>query len=160
MNKFSIKNQVKRAKQLAVNQTSKRRIKRSNTINPIREGRIKRVKSIPVNNLIITESLDKKRSEIQKNYVPLQPFFKKHGYTYHLVERGKKTMIYEIRTGKTVVGYEVFKIKISRPKNIKGKLIPAHERFPREEDFGSGGIAWDITWYDKAFEKFKELEKS
>ena len=83
---------------------------------------------------------------------------KKYGYTYTLSRRGDKALLYEITTGKHVIGYEVMKIVITRPKNIHGILIPARERFARERDFGI--TAWDFTWQHLALEKFKELEKN
>jgi len=54
------------------------------------------------------------------------------------------------------VAWEVFKLKTSPPKQIKGRLISARERFPHNEAFGNW--AWVYTSWTKALQRYNQLE--
>jgi len=96
------------------------------------------------------------KSKITDNTIALPIKLRKNGFDYELVLRGKKALIYSQRVSENVTYYEVFRMKISRTKTIQGKIIPPHERFPRDEDFGKW--AWTYRSYDKALRKFHDLE--
>jgi hypothetical protein len=90
------------------------------------------------------------------NPIPLPLKLRKNGFNYTQVKRGKKAFIYAQEVTKTVTYYEVFKIKVIPEKNIKGKHIKAHEKFPHDEAFGYW--AWSYRDYNMAQKKFNELE--
>lgn len=79
---------------------------------------------------------------------------RKNGYTYRLIERGKKTAIYyQVEAD----AYEVFLIKERPESEFKGKIIPASEIFPPDEAFGKW--AWTFRKKDRAQHRFNELEQ-
>jgi hypothetical protein len=96
----------------------------------------------------------------------------KNGYLYKLLKRTNNTALYEQivdkdcngTIGKTV-GYEVFKISITKEYSItqksgkkKGEVYfyPESEKFPGNEDGGKTLFSYDSK--EKALKKFKELE--
>lgn len=94
---------------------------------------------------------------------PLPETKTKNGFNYELVKRSKNAAIYKQSTSDNVViGYEVFKIVISKaveiPDKNTGKLYkqPTREKFPGNEDFGK--IAWAYTTIGPAENRYKEIE--
>lgn len=87
------------------------------------------------------------KTEIQKN-----------GYLYKLYKRGTKAMMYEqtYPDDGSTCAYEVFKIRIDKPKVIFGISLPEREKFPGNEDFGKW--AWAHTKLDKALDHFDNIE--
>jgi hypothetical protein len=79
-----------------------------------------------------------------------------NGFKYVLVKRGPTACIYRQEITQHIDYYEVFLIKVLPEKNIKGTIIPEHEIFPRDKDFGY--LAWTYRNYRKAIEKFEALE--
>lgn len=81
----------------------------------------------------------------------------KNGFIYTLVKRNEKAAIYrqEDKEGE-LQGYEVFRIKTVKDKEVFGNHIEAHEKFPANKDFGI--TAWS-TGKDikKAYLKFDQL---
>lgn len=88
----------------------------------------------------------------------LEKTIRKYGFTYKQIKRGKQAMIYSQYNNGMLYGFEVFKLKTKPDRFIKGKYLPANERFPYDEAFGYW--AWSPWTYEKAMEKFKELEKN
>jgi hypothetical protein len=84
----------------------------------------------------------------------------KNSYVYNLILRGEKAIIYEqIEPEENViVGYEVFRRKIDKPKVVFGVELGEREVFPGNEDFGKW--AWSITDKERALDRFKNLENS
>jgi hypothetical protein len=84
----------------------------------------------------------------------------KNSYVYNLILRGEKAIIYEqIEPEENViVGYEVFRRKIDKPKVVFGVELGEMEVFPGNEDFGKW--AWSITDKERALDRFKNLENS
>ena len=80
----------------------------------------------------------------------------KNNYTYTQVLKGKRYCLYEQNGIANMRCFELFKIKISREKNINGLIIESKEQFPKDIDFGK--TAWTICDWDKALAKFNELE--
>ena len=81
----------------------------------------------------------------------------KNNYTYTQVLKGKRYCLYEQNGIANMRCFELFKIKISREKNINGLIIESKEQFPKDIDFGK--TAWTICDWEKALAKFNELEK-
>jgi len=50
----------------------------------------------------------------------------------------------------------VFRLKVRQEWSIGGKIIPATERFPKDEDFGKW--AWNFYTLERAMKKYEELE--
>jgi len=55
-----------------------------------------------------------------------------------------------------ICAYEVFKIRVDKPKVIFGISLPEREKFPGNEDFGKW--AWAHTKYASAIENFESIE--
>lgn len=88
---------------------------------------------------------------------PLPLNLHKNTYDYTQLFRGTKSCMYEQRDSGPVVYFEVFLIRIKPERIIKGKKIPAKERFPHNEAFGDW--AWSFRNYEEALWRFKELEE-
>ena len=88
----------------------------------------------------------------------LKENIRKNGYDYILLERGEKAFIYEQwdDEDKFIVAYEVFRLKISKAKEVFGDIMPEREVFPGNEDFGVW--AWSYSNLEKAYEKYYRLE--
>ncbi len=80
---------------------------------------------------------------------------RKSGHDYTQVLRGEKCCIYEQCFQGKKISWEVFKIKITRERELNGTVIEASERFPNNEAFGNW--AWAITSWERALEKHHEL---
>lgn len=78
----------------------------------------------------------------------------KNGYLYKLVQRTEGKAIYKQTYNNTLVGYEVFKIRIqcARYSQILGRSIPECERFPCNEDFGR--TAWSFRDIESALIRY------
>jgi hypothetical protein len=83
---------------------------------------------------------------------------RKNGYIYNLEKRGEKAMIYKQTCAEEgyVVGYEVFKRKIDKPKIVFGIELGEREIFPGNEDFGKW--AWAVRTLERAEERFQNIE--
>ena len=57
-----------------------------------------------------------------------------------------------------VCSYEVFKIRVDKPKVVFGISLPEREKFPGNEDFGKW--AWTCPQLKNAMIKFNELENA
>ncbi len=90
----------------------------------------------------------------------LKKTIQKNGFVYDLYKRGKKSMIYsQTDTDSTsFCAYEVFKIRIDKPKVVFGISLPEREKFPGNEDFGKW--AWTHNKLDAAITMFNKLEES
>jgi hypothetical protein len=83
---------------------------------------------------------------------------KRKGFFYELEKRGTKTLIYRQIDDEDniIVGYEVFKIKVDKPKVVFGIQLNEREVFPANEDFGKW--AWSCSTRERAEQKFQYLE--
>jgi hypothetical protein len=88
----------------------------------------------------------------------LKENIRKNGYDYRLLERGERSFIYEQWDDEDnfIVAYEVFRLKISKAKEVFGDIMPEREVFPGNEDFGVW--AWSYRNLEKAYEKYTRLE--
>lgn len=83
---------------------------------------------------------------------------KRKGFIYELEKRGTKSLIYRQVDDEDnlVVAYEVFKIKVDKPKVVFGIQLNEREVFPANEDFGKW--AWSCSGRERAEQKFQYLE--
>ena len=83
---------------------------------------------------------------------------KRKGFFYELEKRGTKALIYRQIDDEynIIVGYEVFKIKVDKPKVVFGIQLNEREVFPANEDFGKW--AWACSSRERAEQKFQYLE--
>ena len=91
----------------------------------------------------------------ETSLVTLPTNLRKNGFSYTLVLRTGSYAIYEQHVNANLVYYEVFIIPIVKEKEIFGKKVEAHEKFPADEDFGK--IAWIYRTFDRALYKLYEL---
>ena len=90
--------------------------------------------------------------------------YKKSGVFYELIERGEKSVIFEmtdIEDNNKVLGYEVGYVRFLKEGSVKfggsnEKWYPAREAFPSTEQFGS--LAWGPVLKSRAYEIFNRLE--
>ena len=81
---------------------------------------------------------------------------RKNGFAYTQLLRGRKSAIYRQEVTPEVSYFEVFLIRSKPERSILGKIIPAKEVFPADEDFGS--TAWSCRTYENALKRFNDLE--
>jgi hypothetical protein len=88
----------------------------------------------------------------------LEKTIRKNGYEYRLVAKGEKAFIYEQWDDEDnfTVAYEVFRLKVSKAKEVFGDIMPEREVFPGNGDFGVW--AWTYRNLEKAYEKYNQLE--
>lgn len=84
----------------------------------------------------------------------------RNGFLYKQIKRTDKSALYEqilleMEESKTIA-YEVFKIRIGKPKIVFGVELPEKEKFPGDEDFGK--CAWTYPDIEKALNKFRQIE--
>lgn len=92
-----------------------------------------------------------------KNPIRVPEILNYHGYTYIQVCRGSRSCVYRQTYGKKTQGFEVFIIRKQKEVILNGKVYPARERFPKDEDFGK--TAWTFRTLEQAMTKSNELEK-
>ena len=94
-------------------------------------------------------------SQTSDNRLPIK--LRKYGIDGIQVRRGMRSCIYKLRVSETVTRYDVFEIKVSRSRIIKGKEVSAHERYPGMENFSVWAwCCWDLP---SALRRFDELER-
>lgn len=79
----------------------------------------------------------------------LQEEIRKNGFVYQFYKRGDKCMIYkqlDPSDDMKLISYEIFKIKVDKPKEVFGIKLGLREKFPGNEDFGKW--AWSISGHD------------
>lgn len=88
----------------------------------------------------------------------LKENIRKNGYDYRLLKKGERAFIYEQWDDEDhfIVAYEVFRLKISKAKEVFGEIMPEREVFPGNEDFGVW--AWSYRNLEKSYEKYNRLE--
>lgn len=88
----------------------------------------------------------------------LPHIFNRNSHIYSLYQRGIQTVIYTQCIDNSLVGYEVFKIRIQSKHTLPdGKIVSAKEKLPNDENFGVWAFAYRTL--DKAIQKFEELER-
>lgn len=95
--------------------------------------------------------------------IPIPDNFKRNGFWYTLVSKGRRSLIYAQHGYGRIVDYVVIKIKYRPEREIKDIVLPPCLRFPCNEDFGIW--AWNYPCFFepgkaliRAKEKFRELE--
>ena len=91
------------------------------------------------------------------NPLPAPSTLRKNGFTYTQVCRGERSCVYEQLVTPEVKYYEVFIIKTRAEEKQFGKVYPAREVFPSNEDFGA--TAWSCRTLEKAMRRFNEIER-
>lgn len=83
---------------------------------------------------------------------------RKNGFIYRLEKRGERAMMYRQICPEEgdIVAYEIFKIKVDKPKVVFGIQLNEREIFPGNEDFGKW--AWATRFKDRADEIFERIE--
>ena len=83
--------------------------------------------------------------------------FKKYGFTYVQVLRGKRSFVFEKKLTPEISYFEVFIRRVEPSVYILGKFFDEREIFPRDEDFSKW--AWCYSSLEDALKKFIELER-
>lgn len=88
----------------------------------------------------------------------LPEIIRRKGFFYNLEKRGTKALIYKQTDAEDgyIAAYEVFKIKVDKPKVVFGIQLNEREIFPANEDFGKW--AWSCPTLERAEKKFQFLE--
>jgi hypothetical protein len=83
---------------------------------------------------------------------------KRKNFTYELEKRGERTLMYRQISDldNSIIGYEIFRIKIDQPKMVFGNQLNEREVFPSGEDFGKW--AWACSTKERAEVKFELIE--
>ena len=77
--------------------------------------------------------------------------FDARGFRYELIERqGLVCLVKQIRLGGSYWAYEVVKLRTHPDQVMFGKLVPAHERYPSDEDWGTYGFTYRPEEEEKA----------
>lgn len=87
----------------------------------------------------------------------LDTVIKKRLFEYNLIDREDHKAIYSQSYEGKVIAYEVFKVKVAKETELFGAIIPEHEKFPGDNDFGV--TAWSCKTYDKAIERYNNIAK-
>jgi hypothetical protein len=80
-----------------------------------------------------------------------------HSYNYTQLCRGRRSCLYRMTCNEETVGFEVFIIRIQAEAIFKGKIYPAHEKWPSDNDFGKS--AWSSMTLEGAIRRYNELER-
>lgn len=84
--------------------------------------------------------------------------FERAGFRYDLIERqGLVCLVKQTRLGKSYWAYEVVKLRTYPDKALFGKLVPAHEAYPPDEDWGTYGFTYRPEEAEKARKRFGDL---
>ena len=81
----------------------------------------------------------------------------RNGFVYRLDRRNKFAYLYKQMLNDRIIGYEVFLAVPVKRRRIGKKEIPAHDRFPGNNDFGIFAFAYTADDYAQALIKFGEL---
>ena len=77
--------------------------------------------------------------------------FERAGFRYELIERqGLVCLVKQTRIGHGHWCYELVKLRVYPDKFAFGKLIPAHEAYPGDEDWGSYGFTYRAVELERA----------
>ena len=85
----------------------------------------------------------------------LPDIIRKNGFTYTKVLREGRKAIYGQMYCQGIEYFEVFTIKESRQRELNGKILPAKELFPANEDFGK--TAWCCRTLPEAMERYNRI---
>jgi hypothetical protein len=84
--------------------------------------------------------------------------FNARGFRYELIEhQGLVCMVKQTRIGMSYWCYEVVKLRIEPDKIRFGNLVPAHERYPSDEDWGTYGFTYRPGEFAKARQRFSRM---
>ena len=89
--------------------------------------------------------------------IKLKDTVSKNGFAYKCVQRAQKKALYAQYHENTLIGFEVFKIRLrgTQFSHILNKSLPPAERFPSNEDFGK--TAWSFRTLQDAMKKYAEI---
>lgn len=85
----------------------------------------------------------------------LDTVIKKSVFEYNLIEREDNKAIYSQSYEGEIIAYEVFKVKVAKEIELFGTIVPEHEKFPGDNDFGV--TAWSCKTYEKALERYHNI---
>lgn len=81
--------------------------------------------------------------------------FERAGFRYDLIERqGLVCLVKQTRIGQCHWCYEVVKLRTEPDKIRFGNFVPAHERYPSDEDWGTYGFTYRSEELEKAQKRF------
>ena len=92
---------------------------------------------------------------ISHNCVPLPTVIHRNRFRYTQVSKSDAAFLYAQWGYGKIIAYEVFRRRRRKARVIKGKFLPANERFPNNEAFGKW--AWSCWTLEDAQEKFHAL---
>ena len=87
--------------------------------------------------------------------IPLPTKLRKDGFDLTQVCREGNVAIYAQSKGGCVYSYEVILVREEKEKTMFGRFVPAHEAYPRSEDWGR--LAWTCLTLERAKERFRGL---
>lgn len=81
--------------------------------------------------------------------IKLPEQFKRKGMMYDLEVRNEFVALYRVTSIDTnrVVGYEVWKVRVAKEREMFGRVIEEHEIKPTDEDFGTYAWSFD-SWVE------------
>ncbi len=82
---------------------------------------------------------------------------RKNKHDYIQLYRGRRSCIYEQVVSEDLSYYEVFLLKFQPERKVGDRVLEAREVFPHNEAIGRW--AWSFRKFEKALQKFNELEK-
>lgn len=85
----------------------------------------------------------------------LDNVIKKSVFEYVQIAREDHKAIYSQSYEGKIIAYEVFKVKLAKETELFGTIIPEHEKFPGDNDFGV--TAWSCKSLDKAMERYHKI---
>jgi len=91
------------------------------------------------------------------NYKPLKESFSRKGFTYTVVKREGDKAIYEQKSGKKILAYEVIKIRRHNGYTIAGVFMEPAETYPSDNDWGTFG--WTYSSLEQATVKYNTLNE-
>ena len=81
-----------------------------------------------------------------------------NGYMHELIER--KGLVCLVKRSKPEHWhYEVVKLKVFKPEEFKGKMLPEREAYPSSEYWGTNGFTFRSDELNKARERYLYLKK-
>lgn len=86
---------------------------------------------------------------------PLKTEFVHDGFNYQQMNRTGRYALFEQSRGGRIVAYEVIRVQRLPEEQIRGKLYPAREKYPRSEQWGTDG--WTATSLAAARRKMDQV---
>jgi hypothetical protein len=84
--------------------------------------------------------------------------FRRNGFLHELVKREGRVCLVK-RSKSAHWHYEVIQIQVEPDQMMFGRFIPAHERYPGSETWGTLGFTFPATDSERAFACLRELAR-